>query len=46
MTKLDKRIFADLPLTGGAYVAVFAVSYIFRDIFYGVNELKERGDIK
>ncbi len=32
-------MFADLPLTGGAYVAVFAVSYILWDIFYGVNDI-------
>ena len=32
-------MFADLPLTGGAYVAVFAISYILWDIFYGVNDI-------
>lgn len=32
-------MFADLPLSGGAYVAVFAVSYILWDIFYGVNDI-------
>ncbi len=32
-------MFADLPLTGGAYVAVFAASYILWDIFYGVNDI-------
>lgn len=32
-------LFSDLPLTGGAYVAVFAVSYILWDIFYGVNDI-------
>ncbi len=32
-------MFANLPLTGGAYVAVFAVSYILWDIFYGVNDI-------
>ncbi|MBD5162966.1 MAG: sugar transporter [Oscillibacter sp.] len=32
-------MFADLPLKGGAYVAVFAVSYILWDIFYGVNDI-------
>lgn len=32
-------MFADLPLTDGAYVAVFAVSYILWDIFYGVNDI-------
>ncbi len=32
-------MFADLPLTGGTYVAVFAVSYILWDIFYGVNDI-------
>lgn len=32
-------LFADLPLAGGAYVAVFAVSYILWDIFYGVNDI-------
>ena len=32
-------MFADLPIGGGAYVAVFAVSYILWDIFYGVNDI-------
>lgn len=32
-------MFARLPLTGGAYVAVFAVCYILWDIFYGVNDI-------
>ena len=32
-------MFADLPVTGGAYVAVFAASYILWDIFYGVNDI-------
>ena len=32
-------MFADLPLSGGAYVAVFAVSYILWDIFYRVNDI-------
>ena len=32
-------MFAGLPLTGGAYVAVFAASYILWDIFYGVNDI-------
>ena len=32
-------MFADLPLGGGAYVAVFAASYILWDIFYGVNDI-------
>ena len=32
-------MFADLPLGGGAYVIVFAVSYILWDIFYGVNDI-------
>lgn len=32
-------MFADLPLGGGAYVAVFAVCYILWDIFYGVNDI-------
>lgn len=32
-------MFADLPLTGGAYVAVFAVCYILWDISYGVNDI-------
>lgn len=32
-------MFADLPLKGGAYVAVFAVSYILWDIFFGVNDI-------
>ncbi|MBD5154440.1 MAG: MFS transporter [Oscillibacter sp.] len=32
-------MFADLPLTGGAYVAIFAISYILWDIFYGVNDI-------
>lgn len=32
-------MFADLPLTGGAYVAVFAASYILWDIFFGVNDI-------
>lgn len=32
-------MFADLPVTGGAYVAIFAVSYILWDIFFGVNDI-------
>lgn len=32
-------MFADLPLGGGGYVAVFAASYILWDIFYGVNDI-------
>ncbi len=32
-------LFADLPLTGGAYVAVFAACYILWDISYGVNDI-------
>lgn len=32
-------MFADLPITGAAYVAVFAVCYILWDIFYGVNDI-------
>ena len=32
-------LFADLPIQGGAYVAVFAVAYILWDIFYGVNDI-------
>lgn len=32
-------MFAELPLTGGAYVAVFALCYILWDIFYGVNDI-------
>ncbi len=32
-------LFADLPLAGGAYVAVFAAAYILWDIFYGVNDI-------
>lgn len=32
-------MFADLPLRGGAYVAVFAACYILWDIFYGVNDI-------
>ncbi|MDE7261292.1 MAG: glycoside-pentoside-hexuronide (GPH):cation symporter [Oscillospiraceae bacterium] len=32
-------MFADLPVSGGAYVAIFAVSYILWDIFYGVNDI-------
>ena len=32
-------MFADLPVSGGVYVAVFAVSYILWDIFYGVNDI-------
>ena len=32
-------MFADLPISGGAYVVVFAVSYVLWDIFYGVNDI-------
>lgn len=32
-------MFADLPLTGAAYVVVFGLSYILWDIFYGVNDI-------
>lgn len=32
-------MFGDLPVSGGAYVVVFAVSYILWDIFYGVNDI-------
>ena len=32
-------MFADLPITGTAYVVVFGLSYILWDIFYGVNDI-------
>lgn len=32
-------LFADLPVGDGAYVAIFAASYILWDIFYGVNDI-------
>ena len=32
-------MFEDLPITGGAYVAVFALCYILWDVFYGVNDI-------
>jgi len=32
-------MFADLPVGGGAYVVIFAVSYILWDILYGVNDI-------
>ena len=32
-------MFADLPITGAAFVAVFAVGYILWDMFYGVYDI-------
>lgn len=32
-------MFGDLPITGTAYVVVFAISYVLWDIFYGVNDI-------
>ena len=32
-------MFGDLPVTGTAYVVIFAISYILWDIFYGVNDI-------
>ncbi|MBR2132577.1 MAG: MFS transporter [Oscillospiraceae bacterium] len=32
-------MFADIPLGGMAYIVIFALSYIFWDIFYGVNDI-------
>ena len=32
-------MFGDLPITGTAYVIVFAISYVLWDIFYGVNDI-------
>lgn len=32
-------MFGDIPLGGMAYVVIFALSYIFWDIFYGVNDI-------
>ena len=32
-------MFADLPITGTAYVVVFGLSYVLWDIFYGVNDI-------
>ncbi len=32
-------MFGDIPVTGTAYVVVFAISYILWDIFYGVNDI-------
>lgn len=32
-------MFSDLPVSGGAYVVIFALCYILWDIFYGVNDI-------
>ena len=32
-------MFGDIPVTGTAYVVIFAISYILWDIFYGVNDI-------
>ena len=32
-------MFGDIPVTGTAYVVIFAISYILWDIFFGVNDI-------
>ena len=32
-------LFGDIPVSGTAYVVIFALAYILWDIFYGVNDI-------